>query len=136
MRASAPRITAVETHAALGEHEVIEIWSTARVIGSRSCRPWLPPSGAGIETGSHHIAQLRESRCSTGLSVRPKLAIAAEIEKAAQLKALPGRQLVEDESQGRAIGRARHVLGAGEELQKRWSDALQQLQVLSGQSGR
>ena len=56
MRASAPRITAVETHAALGEHEVIEIWSTARVIGSRSCRPWLPPSGAGIETGSHYLA--------------------------------------------------------------------------------
>ena len=60
MRARVPRITAVETHAALGGHEVAEIWSTARVIGSRSCRPWLPPSGAGSETGSDYLAQRRE----------------------------------------------------------------------------
>ena len=96
MRASVPRIAAVETRAVLGEHEVVEIRSTARVIGSRSCRPWLPPSGAGIETGSDYSAQFRESRLSTGLIVRPMPVIAAAFEKAAQFKTLAGRQLVED----------------------------------------
>jgi hypothetical protein len=96
MCASVPRITAVETHAALGEHEVVEIWSTARVIGSRSRRPWLPPSGAGIETGRGYLAQLREGGLSTRLIGRPKPVIAATVEKAAQFKTLAGRQLVED----------------------------------------
>ena len=54
-------IAAIETHVALRAHEVIENRRTARVIGSRNCRPWLPPSGAGIETGSDDLAQFAES---------------------------------------------------------------------------
>ena len=51
MSASVLEIATAEAHGALRANEVIEssalVGITARVIGSRSCRPWLPPSGAG-----------------------------------------------------------------------------------------
>jgi len=122
--------TAVET--LVGAHEVVEMRSTARVIGSRSCRPRLPPSGAGIEVGSDHLAQLAERRLGTVLYRGPMPTIAAAIKKAAQLKALPDWELVEDESQRRAVGRARHALDVRQVIEKTRPDALQQLQVLSG----
>jgi hypothetical protein len=58
--------------------------------------------------------------------------IAAAIKKAAQLKALPKWELVEDESQWRAVGRARHAFDVREMIEKIRQDALQQRQVLSG----
>ena len=51
MSASVLEIATAEAHGALRANEVVEssalVGITARVIGSRSCRPWLPPSGAG-----------------------------------------------------------------------------------------
>jgi len=109
-----------------------EIRSTARVIGSRSCRPWLPPSGAGIETGSSDCAQPPESRLRLVTYGGTMPTIAAAIKKAAHRKALRERELIEDESQGRAVGRARHALFAREMCKKSRPDAFQQRQVLSG----
>jgi hypothetical protein len=51
MSASVLEIATAEAHGALRANEVVEssalVGITARVIGSRSCRPWLTPSGAG-----------------------------------------------------------------------------------------
>ena len=58
--------------------------------------------------------------------------IAAAIKKAAQLKALPEWELVEDESQWRAVGCARHALDVTEMIEKIRPDPLQQRQVLWG----
>jgi hypothetical protein len=57
--------------------------------------------------------------------------IAAAIKKAAQLKALPERELVEDELQGRAVGGARHAVDVRQMPEKGRPDVLQQRQVLS-----
>ena len=51
--------------------------------------------------------------------------IAAAIEEATELKALPERELVEDEWQRSAIGSPRNILGAGEAGQKIRPDAAQ-----------
>ena len=58
--------------------------------------------------------------------------IAATVKEAAQLKARPERELVEDESHWSAVGRARHAWDVREMIEKIRPDALQQRQVLSG----
>jgi hypothetical protein len=87
MSASVLEIATVEAHGALRANEVVKssalVGITARVIGSWSCRPWLPPSGAGVETGSNHLAQLAESSLSTGTNGRSMPEIVGAVKQAA-----------------------------------------------------
>ena len=112
-------------NAAVKTHVVVVYWSSARVVGSRSHRPRLSPSGAGIKIGSTHLAQLRKSSLCTVSNRGLMPEIAAAIEEATELKALPERELVEDERQRSAIGSPRNILGAGEAGQKIRPDAAQ-----------
>ena len=117
--------TKMRENAAVKTHVVVVNWSSARVVGSRSHRPRLSPSGAGIKIGSTHLAQLRKSSLCTVSNRGLMPEIAAAIEEATELKALPERELVEDERQRSAIGSQRNILGAGEAGHKIRPDAAQ-----------
>lgn len=138
MSASVRKVATVEAHGALRANEVVKspalVGITARVIGARSRRPWLPPSGAGCKAGDTPAAELTKLSPSSISDGRPMLEVLRALKQSAQLEALLDWEVIVDDLKRNTIGRPRQVLHVRKGEQQARRDTLNQFEISRKQS--